>query len=184
MFITFLLKSTFNKINYICFALLFLSCFAPTKIREMPFINFQPKGYFEKVTVTEKEKVWTNIIEFFAKSGIPIELIDKSSGFIKAKAQVLTVTTENKNGIMRDSSAYVIALKQYDVVNKVYYFPDYAEGYWNIFIKSNLEGNTVVNINLTQIVGIRKSYVLNDIGTAFKAYSTGRFEESMFKIIK
>ena len=51
---------------------------------------------FEAISDSPKDKVWDNIIEFFAKRGLSIRIIDRSSGLIISNEMSLPTTHENE----------------------------------------------------------------------------------------
>ena len=55
------------------------------------------------------EKVWENVIDYFAQNGIPIRIIDKSSGLIISDKAKLSFTFENaKTGKMNHPDHFVV----------------------------------------------------------------------------
>ncbi|HEV7622373.1 MAG TPA: hypothetical protein VGO09_11590 [Flavisolibacter sp.] len=60
------------KIITLCFAFIFASC----AYKVIPLKNNYSNGNFEAATNKNKEQVWDNIIDFFAKNGLSIRIID------------------------------------------------------------------------------------------------------------
>lgn len=139
-------------------------------------------------TQTEKKfsEVWDNLIDVFAQKGLPIKLIDRTSGLIVAESTLIPVTSEDKNGRLKDSSAYLVIPMAYDWgSNKYKALPvgSTVIGEWNIRVKE-IGGKTNVNINIVNVKNRifdkykRESFVLM---TDFK--STGVFEKTLSQLI-
>src|SRR5690349_8549429 len=60
------------------------------------------------------EKVWSNVIDLFAQKGIPIQLVDKSSGLIISGTSSLIWSFEDKNGSLTKKDAWVVLPKIID----------------------------------------------------------------------
>ena len=79
-------------------------------------------GNFEGYSDKSKDIVWDNIIDFFAKSGISIRIIDKSSGIITSGEGSIPFTRENTKGELIKKDAWVVIYKLIDP-NKKNKFP-------------------------------------------------------------
>lgn len=90
-------------------ALFFASC-SPKII---PLKNTYDTKPFELTTNSDFETVWGKIIEMFAKNGIGVKIIDKSSGFIVAQNTTAPITTEDKNGKLVNPKAWAVSEKYY-----------------------------------------------------------------------
>lgn len=167
-------------------ALLFNSCMT---MKPLPLKgNYLDKPY-EVISDKTFEQVWTNIIDLFATKGLSIKLIDKSSGLIiSEKTSFLNdYTFEDKTGNLENPNASVVIEKiTYQGYNQSAK-PDKITGEWNIRIKDNGNGKTVVNVNLTNIdatsfiAGSQYSPARN---LTFNGKSTGKFEELISTLIK
>lgn len=163
---------------------LFSSC-APKLI---PLKGNYPQTPIIYYTGTNKDKVWDNIIDFFAQRGISIRIIDRSSGLIISTPTNLAWTQEDKNGNMKNKDAYISIPLLYDKGAKKYYKPTSLTGEWNIRIKE-VDGKTSINVNL---FNIEASYYSNNYTYRTSNYlvaitdgkSTGVFEKLIFEIVK
>lgn len=123
-----------------------------------------------------------------------IKLIDRSSGLIISDRSLLAATIENKDGVVRDSTAYIAIPKfiyngtavpvtgkkgsSSSVKKQLEANPVYGE--WNVRIKQAENGSTInVNINNVSyaVVGTMSYTHLND----YK--STGVFEKTLINMI-
>ncbi len=151
--------------------------------------TYQAKPY-EAISDNNKDIVWDKIVDFFAKNGLSIKLIDRSSGLIVSDATTLTYTHEDDKGNLKNPKAWVVLNKIYKAGNKLYIEPTSLTGEWNIRIKSTSDNKTNINVNL---VNIKYTY-LNSSGmpekdsqyfvNKFQAQSTGKFEEFIFNNVK
>lgn len=169
------------------FILLFLSSCAPKIIPLKSTYDVKP---FELTTPSDFETVWGKIIEMFAKKGIGVKIIDKSSGFIVAQNTSAPITTENKYGKLVDSTAWAVTPKLYDPGTRKYYYAKEGTIEWNIYIKRNTDNTTTININLIDISTVTSVYSLGNIvaptAKTFKtrALTTGVFEKQVAEQIK
>lgn len=171
------------KFLYLSAISLFLLSCESTKM--VPLKGKYSDGNFVAYSDKSKEKIWDNIIDFFAKNGLSIRIIDKSSGLIISGTTSLDWTYENKNGALVHSDAWV-------VIAKTQYISKTIEvgrviGEWNIRIKEE-NGKTSININLVNPSYYYKNATVATANpTSFKSgycKSTGKFEESIYQIIK
>ena len=58
--------------------------------------------------------VWSKLIDLFAQKGLPIKIIDRSSGLIICDKTLLKTTVEDKNGQLEDSEAWIVVPKVHD----------------------------------------------------------------------
>lgn len=165
--------------------MLFVGC----KVQQpqaIPLKNNYSNGNFEGISDKPKDRVWDNIIDFFSKSGLPIRILDKSSGLLISGEITLRYTSEDKKGNLVNPGAYV-------VVNKIQYrdgsigTPNYlgVTGEWNVRIKDGEGGKTVVAVNLVNPK--YTSIIDRNVPISFKQgmfQSTGVFENLIFQAIK
>lgn len=167
------------KLAFIAISILLLSSCTPGFIGlkglypQTPIINYTEKS---------KDRVWDNIIDLFAQKGIPIKIIDKSSGLIVSDKAKLSWSYEDKKGKLYEPKAFA-AIRQfkYPNVNKPVN-PDRVTGEWNIRIKE-IDGKTSINVNLYNIEG---TYPLGNSNTIRDAggKTTGVFEQLIYDAVK
>jgi hypothetical protein len=171
------------KIAFIWFSLFTLTMISCTP-KVYPLKGTYTNGNFEQYSDKSKDKVWDNIIDFFAKNGISIKIIDRSSGLIISGETSLTWSFENNKGQLEKKDAWVAIYRMYDPGSRLTYKPYLVTGEWNIRIKEQNE-KTLININL-----VNPSYTLTITSpnkTSFqKGYlqSTGNFEKWVYENIK
>jgi hypothetical protein len=167
------------KLSFIIVALSLLSACTPgfTALRgnypQTPIINYTEKS---------KDQVWDNIIDFFAQKGIPIKIIDKSSGLIVSDKAKLSWSYEDKKGKLFQPSAFAAIRKfMYPNVSKPVN-PEKVTGEWNIRIKE-AGGKTAINVNLYNIEG---TYPLGNSNSVRDAggKTTGVFEQMIYDAVK
>jgi hypothetical protein len=153
-------------------------------IKTVPLKGAYTNGNFEKTTDKSKDQVWDNIIEFFAKNGLPIKLIDKASGLIVSSESELTWTFEDKKGQLLKPDAWIVIAKQINPNNQKPIKPTIITGEWNIRVKQNSPTETLINVNL-----VSPKYVtaFTQVATQFSKgtfQSTGNFENWIYNTIK
>lgn len=149
--------------------------------------NYSDKP-FQMITEKSRDKVWDNIIDFFATNGISIRIIDRSSGLITSDKTALTWTYEDAKGNLENPAAWVVIPKQIDPgTNKPVNLSTIA-GDWNIRIKETEDKKTLINVNLVNIQGQSAVYsLLSTVPTIVQVSggkSTGVFEKLITDIIK
>jgi hypothetical protein len=135
------------------------------------------------------DQVWDKLLDVFAKRGLAIKIIDKSSGVIVSEPSILTVTTENKDFTVKDSKAFIVVPQTFDPANRKY-TPitknSEVRGEWNVRVKQDGE-QTLLYISISNIKyeaydyhtrRINKDIILID----YK--STGVFEKIIEAVIK
>ncbi len=126
----------------------------------------------------------------FAKKGIGVKIIDKSSGFIVAQNTASPITTEDKNGKLIDTTAWAVTQKLYDPGSRKYYYAKEGTMEWNIYLKRNTDSTTTININLIDVLTITSVYSVGytkaSTAKTFKtrALTTGVFEKLIAEQIK
>ncbi|MEP7376539.1 MAG: hypothetical protein ABI675_24285 [Chitinophagaceae bacterium] len=170
--------------------LIVLLLFASCTPKVIPLKNTYDSKPFETTTTSDFETVWSKVIELFAKKGIGVKIIDKSSGFIVAQNTAAPITTEDKNGKLLNPTAWAVTQKLYDPGSRKYYYAKEGTIEWNIFIKRNTDSTTTININLIDVTTITSVYSIGYTTTAtaktFKtrALTTGVFEKQVADQIK
>lgn len=142
--------------------------------------------------------VWDKLIDLFAQKGLPIKIIDRSSGLIVCDRTLLKTTVENKNGELEDNEAWIVVPKVHDpgtnrdvaitgTTSGVYskkMIPRDASGEWNVRVKSE-NGTTVINVNIVNVKV--EDYTSNGYSKNIpvESYqSTGVFEKVIIDAIK
>ena len=131
-------------------SLLLTSCMT---LQPLPLKGTYLDKPYEVVSDKKFEQVWTNIIDLFATKGLSIKLIDKSSGLIISEKTsfINDYSFEDKTGKLENPNASVVIEKiTYSGYNQSAK-PEKITGEWNIRIKENSDGKTIVNVNLTNI---------------------------------
>ncbi len=131
------------------------------------------------------ETVWSRIIDYFAIEGIPISVVDKSSGLIVAsKTSFLNSYTREVKGKPLNPGAYVVIPTIKGGFGNV--LEPNAKikaglswemlGDWNVRVKET-DGNTIVNVNLINLV----CFYIDQHGkkTVVPIESTGKFEKGL-----
>ena len=140
-----------------------------------------------------KEDVWTNIVALFAKNGIGIKIIDKSSGLIISENTLFQrgykdinsmATFENDKGFIVNKNAFLVCDR--NTIGGMEVKTADISGNWNIRVFEK-EGNVFVNTNITNVKVYTLSYSLvthaYEQGTnnyIFNCKSTGVFEKMIF----
>jgi hypothetical protein len=136
------------------------------------------------------EKVWEKTIDFFAQTGLPIRIIDKSSGLIISEQSKLTWSFEDKKGILKNSKAYVALPSIMNQDAGKPWEPSLVTGKWNIRVKALPEGGCSVNVNLYDIEATYGrayySYYSHGIIEPIKldGRTTGLFEKDLSDLVK
>lgn len=171
----------------IVFACLMLSGCAVSKV--IPLKGSYPQTPIISSTDKPFDKVWDNIIDYFAQKGIPIRIIDRSSGLIISDKASLSWSFEDKNGALKSPHAYVVLQTILDKMHEKPFIPASVTGEWNVRIK-NADGKTTVNVNLYNIEATYGSYYYSvythSMITPVKVdgKTTGVFEQTIYDAVK
>ena len=154
------------------------------------------KGEYPKVQTAEtdlsKDEVWGKVIDYFSQEGIPINVIDKSSGLISSERMSFldVTTTENKDGELNNVNAYIVALPVTAMFGNV--LPLNNGRYdvtasWNVRIKE-YEGKTLITINVVNLKGQYQNPPSQFSPTGsivpVEVKSTGIFEKQLIELFK
>jgi len=153
-------------------------------------VKYYPlKGHYPETPIiytSEKsfDKVWDNIIDFFAQKGISIAVIDRTSGLIVSSQSGIIGTTENSKGQLRYKEAFFV-LQSSNAMNdnSDFYKKINMTAKWNIRIKK-IDSGTSININLTDA---ERTILLGNgakQATAALGRTTGVFENLVYNDIK
>ncbi len=160
--------------------IIFSSC---TPVKFIPLKNSYADKPFEQTVDKSKDQVWENIIDFFAKNGLSIRLIDRTSGLIISDKTALKWTYEKKDGSLEFPLAWAAVPKVINTGNNMPYKFLTVNGDWNIRIKES-SGGTLININLVNINCYASAYTLASNSpsaiTVAGVKSTGNFEKLIF----
>lgn len=156
------------KFIYLFALSLILSC----TFKTVPLKGNYSDGNFEGYSEKSKEVVWDNIIDFFAKNGLSIHVIDKSSGLITSGKSLVPYTKENSKGELINKDAWVVIHKIIDPGSRksIAYYNVTAE--WNVRIKE-MDSRTVINVNL-----VNPSYAITDQGASNRMFNKGSFQST------
>lgn len=142
----------------------------------------------EVVSTKSKDEVWSKVIDLFAQKGLPIRLIDKSSGLIISdKVSLLNQSTwELPDGKLSDPNAWVVVEKLYS--GDQFLPPTYVTGEWNVRVKEQ-DSKTIINVNLLNLqAGIGQitptAFPVSPSTSSLRAQSLGNFERYISDIVK
>lgn len=164
----------------------FLIACSPTKVT--PITGTYLKPPFILNSSSSFNTVWDKLIDLFAQKGLPIKIIDRTSGLIISDRSILSATYELKVGGLKDSTALIVLPKFYDPNSRktsTVAMGGQVTGEWNVRIKE-ADGKTAINVN---IVNVRYEYY--DLATkrareviATSYQSTGIFEKLIAEAIQ
>ncbi|MBS1921368.1 MAG: hypothetical protein JST17_14040 [Bacteroidetes bacterium] len=132
------------------FAALFL---AACNVKTIPIKGSYLKPPYVLTTSSPFENVWDKLIDLFAQKGLPIRIIDKSSGLITSDRAILQTTIETKEGKLKDPAAFIVIPQIYDPGSRKYSpISKYADvsGEWNVRVKQS-DGQTTINVNIVNV---------------------------------
>ena len=174
----------------LCATMMFSSCSAPMLALKSsyPITN-------SVETETTYDKVWGNVIDFFAMNNIPISVLEKDSGIIVAPNVSIgetLVTMEDEYGKAINSSAWFI-LPYMNKYNGYKCVSNKAVCSFNVRVRKMDSGKTYISVNLGGIQGTRVlEYVdmltfkksLVDMPAKETCVSTGKFEKDLLNLFK
>lgn len=166
-------------------AILFIASFSSCSTLQLKGAYPESQHYTE--TSLSQEEVWTNIIDFFATTGVPITTIDKSSGLIvSSKVSFLNNYTREKDGKPMNPKAYVVIPTVRGGFGNILEPTSKITGNWsmvgdwNVRIKST-NGKTQIYVNLMNMDCYYSTSGLYGNTTKIPIKSTGVFEKEMIK---
>jgi len=138
-----------KTILFLLLTFLIISC----SVRQLTSVSTEP---VEVKSQLSKDEVWSKLVDIFAKEGYEIKIIDKSSGLITTEEYsfISNYTTENKKGIQKNPNAYIVVQK------KGWSGPQNVLGKWNVRVKDNTEGGSLINVNIVNL----KAYSISKYG--------------------
>jgi hypothetical protein len=164
----------------ICLMCVFASCTNAIQ----PLKGVYTSGNFEQTSNKNKEQVWSNLIDFFAKNGLSIKIIDKSSGLIVSERSRLIWSLEKDNGQLYNPAAWV-AVEKMKSGGKDITTAWQVLAEWNVRLKDSPTGGTIIGINL-----VNSQYLTSLVAGEYVSFkpgtlhSTGIFEQKIFDAIK
>jgi hypothetical protein len=145
------------------------------------------QGAYQVESDKTKDVVWDKVIDMFAQKGLPIKLIDRSSGLIISEKTGLLTTTEDKTGKILDGKAWVVVPGHYNPNTRKFVpaINGNALGEWNIRIKNDSTGKCLVNVNIVNL----KQTAFDGRGGVYEKQllsgrSTGVFEKMVADLIR
>lgn len=168
-------------------SLLLISC----QNRMIPLRNTYQETAYEFSSSSNKDQIWNTVIDLFVSKGLVIETMDKNDGLITTdKISFLnSYTLENKNGVLNDSTAFIVCNKYGGPLRIGVSGPTVITGQWILRIKENI-GKTNVSIKLANPVARLRFTTGSGEGGYSESYynmeakSTGVFERLVEEAIK
>lgn len=172
------------KVAFIVIA--FLASCSSSKVT--PISGTYQKPPFVITSTSNFNAVWDKLIDIFAQKGLPIKIIDRSSGLIVSDRALLSSTFELKTGGLKDPSAFIVLPKVYlpsskKTTNVALDLP--VTGEWNVRIKEASGGSTI-NVNIVNVRYETYDFATKRTGEriATSYQSTGVFERIIADAIK
>ena len=167
--------------SLIIVSILFIGC----SMKTIPLKGKYPEQSTEYITNKSFDEVWDNVVDLFAKTGIPIKTIDKSSGIIVANKTNFQATFENENGALIDTNAAFVAVKLIVPANNRLIEPVYVSSDFNVRVKKLADNKVSIGIN----VFINKAeyyWMAAPTPTIFngRVASTGKLERTIYGLVK
>lgn len=131
-------------------ACLLIACTA-TKVT--PITGTYPKPPFVFTSSSSFNTVWDKLIDLFAQKGLPIKLIDRTSGLLISDRSVLPATYELNTGGLKDPGAFIVMPKVYVPTTRktfIIAMGSQVTGEWNVRIKE-IGGKTLINVNIVNV---------------------------------
>ena len=175
------------KLTIACFLLIILSSCASTKV--VPLKGVYPEPPIITKSDRSFDKVWEKTVDYFAENGIPIKIIDKSSGLIISDKTKLSWTFEKKDGFVFNPKSFVVLHQIIDKMHGKPYSPTTVTGEWNIRIKA-IGNETSINVNLYNIEATYGQYYYSSYSHSVispvkvEGKTTGIFEKSFEEAVK
>ena len=167
--------------SFIIVSVLFIGC----SMKTIPLKGRYPEQSTEYITNESFDKVWDRVIDLFAKYGIPIKTIDKSSGIIVANKSNFIATFENENGSLIDTNACFVAVKLIVPANNRLIQPVYVSSDFNVRVKKLEDNNVSIVIN---VFTNKAEYYWMAAPTPSvfngKVASTGKLGRAIIKLLK
>ena len=171
-------RNCFNAWVIVTITLFLSSCAATCCIRG----HYNPIN--NTTTKLDYDRVWDKVIDFFAESGIPIGVLDKSSGLITATSVEFgnkVVGVENREGYISNSQAWFVVPYNMNAV------AGRAKCSFNVRLRKLDNGGTNIQVNLSNLVGYYdyKAYgAIIQNKEERQCVSTGKFEQSLINYLK
>ena len=123
-------------------------------VKSYPIRGNYPAQPFEISSTQTFDQAWDKLIDLFAQKGLPIKIIDRSSGLIISDRTALKATNEDKNLLPRDKNSWIVVPYVYSFAkNKKVSMESVPNVYgeWNVRIKKMAEG-VLINVNIVNVV--------------------------------
>jgi hypothetical protein len=169
------------KVTLPCLVVFVLFSCTSTKI--IPIKGAYPEPPIITKSDRSFDKVWEKTVDYFAEHGIPIKIIDRSSGLIISEKTKLSWTFEKKDGSVFNAKSFVVLQQIIDKMHGKPYSPSTVTGEWNIRIKA-VGNETSINVNLYNIEATYGQYYYSSYSHSVIApvkvegRTTGIFEKS------
>ncbi len=147
---------------------------ATSCMKLLPLRGNYPEPPFALKTNQSYDSIWGKIVDVFADRGIPIKIIDKSSGIIVSEKIKLSTTIEDKNGELKDKNAFIVP-HYYDPgsrKNITSYPLDAYTGEFNVRAKTT-ENGSIVTINIVDVTAQKYMSAQMKNGSVLNFKSTG-----------
>ncbi len=168
--------------------LIILTLHSCTSSKIIPISGTYAETPYVITTNSSFDSVWDKLIDLFAQKGLPIKIIDRSSGLVISDQSILPATFELKTGGLKDPSAFIVLPKYYNSgAKKTYTIAGLSNvtGEWNVRIKTAGQGTTI-NVNIVNLKYFEPSIYTKlskeVLVSSFK--STGVFENIISELIK
>ncbi|PZR27320.1 MAG: hypothetical protein DI535_10865 [Citrobacter freundii] len=123
----------------------------PTKVT--PITGNYPKPPFIFESSSSFNTVWDKLIDLFAQKGLPIKLIDRTSGLLVSDRSVLPATYELNTGGLKEPGAFIVMPKVYVPTTRktfIIAMGSQVTGEWNVRIRE-VDGKTLINVNIVNV---------------------------------
>lgn len=164
-------------------------------IKVIPLKGQYPDKPHMDTTNLSKDAVWDKVIDFFAQKGLPIKLVDRSSGLIISEKTALIASYEDMKGFPIKKDAWVVIPKMIDPNSRKPFPLHPIAGEWNIRVKELPDKRTLINVNLVNLSqtenilvssGLKKGTVSQEkaMTRQLDYMSTGNFEKMIAEYIQ
>lgn len=141
-------------------------------------------------TETTFDKVWNNVIDFFAENNIPIATLEKESGIIVASNVNIderSISREDENGKIINSNAWFVAPYS---PSKNPSTPKVSCTF-NVRVRAMESGKTYISVNVSNISAITTiaqfnphTFITTYRDVATQCEPTGKFENDLLNLFR
>jgi len=176
------IDNNMKRIIYLLVSIAILSCSTTKQLTlkgnylAEPFTFTSPKS---------KQQVWDNVVSIVAQTGMKFSRLDKDNGLLVSEEYSFAgaITTEDINGNLLDTSAWIVVNSKYWKVTKEYEHPKAITGVLTVHLKES-SGGTLGNINLTNLKVYNTATGLPVPADRYVVRSTGVFERKLADKLK